>query len=70
MPAVTEEQKRKYLDRIYEELMRRGVDENEIPRVIGKTGFMSALNDFPEAQLHYSAEDAVDEILVTAALSE
>ena len=50
--------------------MRRGVNEDEIPRVIGKTGFMKALDEFPEAQLHYSAEDDVDEILVTAALSE
>ena len=70
MTIVTEEQQKKYLDRVYEELMRRGVNEDEIPRVIGKTGFMKALDEFPEAQLHYSAEDAVDEILVTAALSE
>ena len=29
--------------------MRSGVSKYEIPRVIGKTGFMSALNDYPEA---------------------
>lgn len=32
--------------------------------------YRSLPEEFPEAQLHYSAEDAVDEILVTAALSE
>ena len=46
MTIVTEEQKKKYLDRVYEELMRRGVNEDEIPRVIGKTGFMRGTEIF------------------------
>lgn len=46
---------------------RRGLTDEEIPKVIEKTGFMTALNEYPEEQLHYSISDAVDEILVTAA---
>ena len=42
----------------------RGLTGEEIPRIIGQTGFMRALNEFPEEQLHYSPEAAVDEILL------
>lgn len=45
----------------------RGYTSEEIPKVIAKTGFLNALNEYPEEQFHYSAEDAVDEILFVAA---
>lgn len=48
-------------------MKRRGLTAEEIPAVIGKTGFMSALEEFPEEQMHYDVSDAVDEILLTAA---
>jgi len=64
---VSEEKKKEYLDYIYEEMRRRGISSEEIPYVIAKTGFMSALEEYPEEQLHYSIPDAVDEILVVAA---
>lgn len=45
----------------------RGLTGEEIPRIIGQTGFMRALNEFPEEQLHYSPEAAAGEILLVAA---
>jgi hypothetical protein len=64
---VTEEMKNNYISKIYNELNRRGVSSEEIPIVIGKTGFMSVMQDYAEEQMHYSIQDAVDEILLTAA---
>lgn len=64
---VSEEQKQEYSKKVYEEMRNRGFAEEEIPRVIGKTGFLDAINEYPEEQLHYSIEDAVDEIICTAA---
>ncbi len=64
---VSEEQKQRYIARVHEELLRRGLTEQEIPVVIGKTGFMAVMEDYPEEQLHYDPCDAVDEILLTAA---
>jgi hypothetical protein len=64
---VTEEMKNDYISKIYNELNRRGVSSEEIPIVIGKTGFMSVMQDYAEEQMHYSIQDAVDEILLTAA---
>ena len=40
------------------------------PRVIEKTGFMDALEEYPLEQLHQSPSAAVDEILLTAALCD
>jgi hypothetical protein len=64
---VTEEMKNNYISKIYNELNRRGVSSEEIPIVIGKTGFMRVMQDYAEEQMHYSIQDAVDEILLTAA---
>lgn len=65
--VITEEKKKNYAEKVRAEMQRRGLTDEEIPRVIDKTGFMAALNEYPEEQLHYSVSDAVDEILVTAA---
>ena len=62
-----QEQKNLYLSSIYDEMEKRGIQNNDASRVIGKTGFMSALEKYPEAQMHYDVEDAVDEILLVAA---
>ena len=64
---VTEEQKQEYLSWIYDEMQRHGLTKEEIPYVIGKTGFMSAFNKYPEIQLHYDPKDAVNEIFMVAA---
>jgi hypothetical protein len=65
--VVTEEMKKEYLDDIYSEMKRRGFSDAEIPIVIGKTGFMSAFDEYPDVQLHYDPRDAVTEIIETAA---
>lgn len=56
-----------YVQKVFEEMRNRGYSEEEIPYVIGKTGFYDALEKVPEAQLHYSIEDAVNEIIFVAA---
>ena len=48
-------------------MKRRGFEEEQIPYVIGKTRFYEALDKYPEQQLHYAVENAVDEILFMAA---
>ena len=67
MALTIQERKRSYLAEIYAELNNRGIAKEDIQRIINKTGFMSALEDYPEEQMHYSIEDAVNEILVVAA---
>ncbi len=62
-----EEKKKEYMDDVRAELLTRGIAETDISKVIGKTGFERALEEFPEAQMHYDVEDAVDEILLVAA---
>jgi hypothetical protein len=64
---VTEEMKNDYISKIYNELNRRGVSSEEIPIVIGKTRFIRVMQDYAEEQMHDSIQDAVDEILLTAA---
>lgn len=64
--VVSEEKKQKYIAKVYAEMKRRGFTSEEIPNVIGKTGFMFVMKEYPEEQLRYSVEDAVDEILITA----
>ena len=66
---ITEERKTRYIERVYKELENRGFSQEEVPIVIGKTGFMKAMQENTEEQMHYSIKDAVDEILVTAAAS-
>lgn len=43
---VSEEQKQDYIKKVYEEMRSRGFTEEEIPRVIGKTGFLDAINEY------------------------
>ena len=57
---ISEEKKKKYIDKVYDEMKRRGFTADEIPIVISKTGFMIAIEEYPEEQMHY------DEILFTA----
>lgn len=56
-----------YVEKVFEEMRRRGYTEEQIPYVIGKTGFYDALEKVPEVQLHYAIEDVVNEILFVAA---
>lgn len=59
---VTEKQK-KYLTDVYKEFAARGFSRNSADRIIGRTGFMDVLKEYPQEQMHYSIEDAVDEII-------
>ena len=67
--VITEERKQRYIQDVYAEMRNRGFTEDEVPRVIAKTGFMQAIEEYPEEQLHYAVEDAVDEIMLTASRS-
>lgn len=62
-----DERKTIYLADVYAEMEKRGISNADAPRVIGKTGFMSALDKYPEEQMHYDVYDAVNEILLVAA---
>ncbi len=64
---VTKEKQNAYIAKVHNEMKRRGFTSEEIPVVINKTGFLSALEEYPEEQLHYDVSDAVDEIIMTAA---
>ena len=64
---ITKEKKKAYVEKVHNEMKRRGFTSDEIPVVIGKTGFLTALEEYPEEQLHYDVSDAVDEIIKTAA---
>ena len=57
---------KKYESKIYEEMEKRGLSEEEIPVVINKTGFREALEKYPEEQMHYSISDTVDDIIFVA----
>jgi hypothetical protein len=65
--VISKEKKNAYIEDVYSEMKRRGFTSDEIETVIGKTGFMDALDKYPEEQLHYDVSDAVDEIIMTAA---
>lgn len=67
---VTKEMKINYVNKIYAEFERRGIYKEDADRVIAKTGFISSMELYPEEQMHYSIEDAVDEIITTAALAK
>ena len=60
-----EQRKLKYSADVRAELELRGI--MDVDKVIGKTGFVSALDKYPEEQMHYSVRDAVNEILLVAA---
>jgi len=64
---VTKEKQNDYIAKVHKEMKRRGFTSEEIPVVINKTGFLSALEEYPEEQLHYDVSDAVEEIIMTAA---
>ena len=64
---VTKEKQEAYIAKVHNEMKRRGFTSEEIPAVINKTGFLAALEEYPEEQLHYDVSDAVDEIIMTAA---
>ena len=66
MSTVTDATKKNYIAMIHDEMARRGFSPEEIPLVIGKTGFMEALEQYPEEQMHYDPYDAVNELLVIA----
>ena len=59
-----------YIEKVYAEMERRGLNDEEIERIIAKTGFMTAIKQYPEEQLHMDVSDAVDEIILTAARRE
>lgn len=61
-----EQRKIKYASDVRSELKRRGIAAEDIDKVIGKTGFVSTLEKYPEEQMHYSVSDAVNEILLIA----
>ncbi|SCY05705.1 hypothetical protein SAMN05660668_01299 [Pseudobutyrivibrio sp. AR14] len=65
--VISKEKKQAYIDDVQSEMKRRGFTSEEIPVIIGKTGFMDAIEQYPEEQLHYDVSDAVDEIIMTAA---
>ena len=65
--TVSEMRKKGYLSCVYGEQRRRGLWDEDIPFVISKTGFMSAMSENPEEQMHCSPEAAASEILLTAA---
>lgn len=67
MMATLEQRKTKYSADVRAELERRGIARTDIDMVIGRTGFNTALNKYPEEQMHYSVKDAVSEILLVAA---
>lgn len=68
--TIPEEKKQKYIAKVYNEMKKRGFTSEEIPNVIEKTGFMFVMEEYPEEQMHYAVEDAVDEILITASKSK
>ncbi len=62
-----DERKKIYIADVYAEMEKRGISNADASRVIGKTGFMGALDEYPEEQMHYDVYDAVNEILLVAA---
>ena len=66
MGKTIEEKKKKYMQLVYEEMMSRGYHKSELDSVIAKTGFIQALNEYPEETLHYPVPNSVDEIMLTA----
>ena len=59
-----------YKQEVFNEMENRGYGKEDIPNIIAKTGFLRALNEYPEQQLHDSIQDAVDEIIFVAAAAQ
>jgi hypothetical protein len=70
MEKVSEEEKQWYIDEVYKEMENRGIPRDEIPRVIGKTGFMRCMEEYAAVQMHYDINAAVDDILIGAAMAK
>ena len=64
---ISKEKQDAYAAKVYAEMKRRGFTAEEIPVIINKTGFLSALEEYPQEQMHYDVSATVDEILATAA---
>lgn len=64
-----EQKKRDYIAKVHNEMKRRGFTSKEIQAIIDKTGFLSALEEYPEEQLHYDVSATVNEIIMTAVKS-
>ncbi|WP_294215671.1 hypothetical protein [Pseudobutyrivibrio sp.] len=46
--GVTKEKKQAYINDLLAEMRRRGFSEEETSTIIGKTGFMEAIEKYPE----------------------
>lgn len=66
MKKTMETKKQEYIKLVYAEMLKRGYLQTELDTIIAKTGFMQALNEYPEESLHYPVESSVDEIMLTA----
>ena len=66
--AELEDMKKDYIQMIYEEFAQRGLNKEQSDKIIGKTGFYSAIEKYPEQQMHVSIYDAVNELIMIAAL--
>ena len=66
MNGNIEDKKKRYMQLVYEEMLRRGYNESELDSINAKTGFVQALNEYPEESLHYPVQSSVDEIMLTA----
>ena len=64
-----EERRKNYILNVRLGLERRGIFEEDVETVIGKTPFYDMINTYPEMQLHYAIEDTIDNILLVASAS-
>lgn len=64
-----EERRENYIANVKAGLVRRGIFEEDVESVIGKTPFYDMINEYPEMQLHYAIEDTIDNILLVASAS-
>ena len=46
--TITKEKQDAYIAKVHNEMKRRGFTSEEIPVVINKTGFLSALEEYPK----------------------
>lgn len=60
---------RNYMALLKEELMSRGLNNEQVNRVIKKARFEECLAKFPEESIHYPIESTADEVLQVAAVS-
>ena len=64
-----EERRENYITNVKAGLVRRGVFEEDVESVIGKTPFYDMINEYLEMQVHYAIEDTIDNILLVASAS-